>query len=276
MRIMQKEAAKQKLLDERAEQERAARRAAAHDRLLQTAASRGRVERTMSEMRSHLGVLESALDERYASLERFTTERDVRIAEAQRSAVNSSLQRASLSNSMSKMRSCLSNTSTLYVELPGVRGKKVADPALRSLLAKLDPRARGQVSLGKMKKVLGEELPPPDTGSSLNDRLRAAERRRAKGLSASHSTPSFSFGGGGGMSYEQLVALFKSADTDGSGSISKRELYRVLKAGGIGQGGVALDAFEGFDEDSDGVLSFEEFSRIAKPLAKTLGGRAER
>jgi len=66
--------------------------------------------------------------------------------------------------------------------------------------------------------------------------------------------------------YEQYVAAFQAVDVDGSGTISKRELYDVLKQAGLANGKQALEVFEGFDKDSDGQLDFEEFTRIAKIL----------
>ena len=56
-------------------------------------------------------------------------------------------------------------------------------------------------------------------------------------------------------------------DTDGSGELSKRELYKVLEDARLG--GVSEDLlrlFEGFDVNHDGKLSVEEFSRLAEAI----------
>ena len=64
----------------------------------------------------------------------------------------------------------------------------------------------------------------------------------------------------------RLWQIFQTADEDGSGSISKRELYTVLKKAGLANGKQALEVFSGFDEDDDGQLDFDEFCKIAKIL----------
>ena len=64
--------------------------------------------------------------------------------------------------------------------------------------------------------------------------------------------------------YDQYVAAFKAVDTDGSGTISKRELYAVLEKAGLTNGKQALEVFSGFDVDNDGQLDFDEFIKIAK------------
>ena len=66
--------------------------------------------------------------------------------------------------------------------------------------------------------------------------------------------------------FDQYVAAFQAVDTDGSGTISKRELYSVLQKAGLANGKQALEVFQGFDQDSDGQLDFEEFTKVAKIL----------
>mgnify|MGYP002052027820 CR=1 FL=1 len=44
--------------------------------------------------------------------------------------------------------------------------------------------------------------------------------------------------------------LFEKVDADGSGSISKRELYKVLQRAGLTNGKQVLELFQGFDADS--------------------------
>lgn len=67
---------------------------------------------------------------------------------------------------------------------------------------------------------------------------------------------------------DRLMDAFRSADADGSGTISKRELYEVLEKANLG--GAAHDdfirLFKGFDTNNDGRLSFDEFSKLANAM----------
>ena len=56
----------------------------------------------------------------------------------------------------------------------------------------------------------------------------------------------------------KMCDLFARWDVDGSGTISKRELYEVLKKAGLANGKQALEVFQGFDEDGDGSLEVDE------------------
>ncbi len=71
---------------------------------------------------------------------------------------------------------------------------------------------------------------------------------------------------------ERLVKAFLTADKDGSGAVSKRELYKVLKATGVkdlaSEAGLRL--FHEADVDGDGKLSFEEFARVARKVRPLL------
>lgn len=68
-----------------------------------------------------------------------------------------------------------------------------------------------------------------------------------------------------------LRLSFAEIDADDSGTISKRELYEVLREAGLvkGHGSInkkAVDIFQRADADSDGQLGFAEFKKIAKAL----------
>ena len=126
------------------------------------------------------------------------------------------------------------------------------------MLCGVDPDGEGHISLKSMRRTLTKLLPPVDDSAS------AAQR--AKRLT-SNSLPSLLTLEQRKMSqYDQYVAAFKAVDTDGSGTISKRELYTVLEKAGLTNGKQALEVFSGFDKDSNGSLDFEEFTKIAKIL----------
>ena len=62
------------------------------------------------------------------------------------------------------------------------------------------------------------------------------------------------------------MEAFSKVDTDGSGTISKRELMATLKLLGLKDTKTALDLFHGFDVNGDGELDFDEFEHIAKTV----------
>merc|ERR1719478_1127138 len=107
-----------------------------------------------------------------------------------------------------------------------------------------------------MRKTLTKLLPPEPEA-----------KKHAARPAASKSLPSLLTQEQRNMSqYEQYMAAFKAVDSDGSGTISKRELYAVLKTAGLANGKQALEVFSGFDEDGDGNLDFDEFAKIASIL----------
>ena len=75
--------------------------------------------------------------------------------------------------------------------------------------------------------------------------------------------------------HESLLRAFIAADADGAGAISKRELYRALRAAQLPQlaHDEALALFRQVDTDGDGKLRFDEFARLAlafRPLLESL------
>jgi len=68
--------------------------------------------------------------------------------------------------------------------------------------------------------------------------------------------------------HEALKAKFREMDTDGSGKISKRELYNTLAKTDLSNGSHALQLFQEADANADGQLNFEEFERISKEVEK--------
>lgn len=253
--ILQSEYEKQQRLDMKAAQEAEAREQLAHEKVLQEAAARNRVERTMGDLQAQLYALEGQLDARSEKVEAFCDMRQSFVNEGQRLSVQSALERSQLANSMERMRSNLTNNNTLYLELPKNR-RKVTNPELTSLLKRVDPEETCTIPLSNMRKTLTKLLPPKQelarkpkrfTSNSLPSLLTLEQKNELS-------------------RYDQFVAAFKAVDADGSGSISKRELYQVLKKAGLDNGKAALEVFNGFDVDDDGSLDFEEFTKIAKIL----------
>jgi len=251
--ILQQEAKKQAELDAKAAAEKVARAEAMRERQLQEAASRGRVERTMGDLQSQLSTLEGQLMNRTEKVITFSGHREAQMNEAQRLAVAGALERANMANSMAKMRQNLT-TAKLELEIPKDR-RDVHNPELKALLQRLDPGEEGHVTLANMRKTLTKLLPPPDTGHH----AKRITTQSMPSLSASLENLHMS-------RYERTLAAFKEIDADGSGKISKRELYKVLAKAGLSNGKQALEVFEGADADKDGQMDFEEFSTIAKAI----------
>lgn len=127
--------------------------------------------------------------------------------------------------------------------------------------------------------------PPPHPAASASATPGARRRPRAdkphRGSPARYATDSLSGAAAAeapraaGL-HSRLLSAFISADTDGSGSVSKRELYEALRAAGLH--GVAYDSglklFNQADADADGALSFEEFAKLCLKLRPLLDGPA--
>lgn len=255
MTILNLEANKQARMEQRAVAEAEARARLQEEKLYQEAAARGRVERTMGDLQAQLSALEGQLDARNERLDQFTVERDRSIEEGQRLSVHSALERSSLANSMSKMRSNLTNNGTLYLEVPNDR-RQVQNRELKALLDRVDPDGDGHISLASMRKTLTKLLPPPPDHGHRPKKMTSASLPSLLTLEQRQTL----------SQYDQYVAAFKAVDIDGSGTISKRELYTVLKTAGLTDSKQALELFDGFDRDSDGKLDLEEFMKIAKIL----------
>ena len=236
------------------------RRQAQQHALVAEAAARSRVERKMNDLVEHIVNLDSKIEERMSKVDRFSYERTLDTQEAQRLAVRLACEKSQLENAMGKMRSQLSSTSSVVLELP-VDRRHTTDPKLKELFDGVDPKAEGRISLPSVKRTIEKKLPPPK-----NPYERRVDNRPRMVTSSSAPTL-FSRKQQNAMSkYEQCVAAFKKADIDGSGTISKRELIAVLKIVGLKDMKNALDLFHGFDENGDGELDFDEFTYIAKTV----------
>ena len=65
----------------------------------------------------------------------------------------------------------------------------------------------------------------------------------------------------------KLWLAFSQADIDGSGAISKRELYSSLEALGVCPSASAfVKLFDDADANNDGAVSFEEFKELANKI----------
>ena len=127
---------------------------------------------------------------------------------------------------------------------------------LKALLDRVDPDGDGHISLASMRKTLTKLLPPPADHSRRPARMTSSSLPSLLTLEQRQTL----------SQYDQYVAAFKAVDIDNSGTISKRELYTVLKTAGLTDSKQALELFDGFDRDSDGKLDLDEFMKIAKIL----------
>lgn len=227
-------------------------------RLEHEAASRGRVESRMGDLQAKISSTDAASHERLRQAEAFASAREDRIDQSQQQAIRHALQKQTLTNSMKLMQANASKKSSLLkLELPPHIRRNVQDERLKEVLGRLDPDGSGVLKLITMGRVLtqGQDLAPPT---------------RHRGLGHSASAPTFK-PARKGAGLARLTAAFEQADTDGSGSISKRELNRVLEQAGVNRAADKLKVFKGFDHDEDGTLTFEEFKGIAKALLAQKG-----
>ena len=121
--------------------------------------------------------------------------------------------------------------------------------------------------------------PPPDEywgkgrrGKGARPGSAAARLHGDKGKHGVDATEAGSALGVQASMQERLVRAFLTADRDGTGSVSKRELYRALRAAGVKDlaSDDALRLFQEADTDGDGQLSFEEFARVARKVRPLL------
>ena len=75
------------------------------------------------------------------------------------------------------------------------------------------------------------------------------------------------------VTQEDLEALFKLADADGDGGISKEETMKYLKSQGVELDDVALDMmWQLVDLDGNGTVDMEEFKLLRFVIRKLLDG----
>ena len=90
------------------------------------------------------------------------------------------------------------------------------------MLGECDPSGEGHISLKSFQTMLKHRLPEPRPPRG----MRHAASQPALGNSKQHNLPK-------PADYDTLVAAFNTADADGSGQISKRELFALLEKNGI-------------------------------------------
>jgi len=247
-------------LELRAAEQEEARQQQIQESELMKAASRKRVESRMSEIQTHLLQLEDQLEERAAKVEVFSSARETDQQEGQRLAVRSAVERARLSNSMIQLRLCPTSHGTSHVlELPKDR-RDAHDKELKAVFDRVDPQGQGRISLPSVKKAVTKMVPSPPPPSRRPRSVTASSQSMPslyKPALKEKSTASL---------HEKCMAVFTAADTDGTGTISKRELMAALKKAGLNETRTALNMFQGFDVNDDGELTFEEFFHIAEKV----------
>jgi len=251
--ILRKEEEKDAELEKKTVQVDDARFEKQQNRLLQHAASRGRVEACMSETKAKMAHLHAAMEERYAKVTDFELQKEQHLNSAHQMAVRTGLYKQSMHFSMGRMRNeAVKPKTAVRLEVPAhIRGN-IQNPELKALLDRMDADATGRISLTSMRSVLSQdaELDKP---------------KPKRGMRHAASTPNLS-APKPQTEEEKLIAAFKDADRDNSGSISKREMFDLLQNLGIDRHSSRMKLFRGFDVDDDGVITFDEFKKIAAAL----------
>ena len=251
--IMAKEAAKQAELDRKAVQIEDARYEKQQQRLLMHAASRGRVDSSMNETKAKMEHLGQELSERFAQVEEQERQKAAHINSAHQMAVRVGLQKQSMHFSMGRMRLQVCKKQVpLRLEVPAHIRANVQNEKLKGLLDRADSKGDGQISMMKLREVLAQE-------AKLDEKKPKRGMRHAASAPALESEKTLT-------EEEKLLKAFRDADADNSGSISKREMFKLLKELGIDETSSKMSIFRGFDVDDDGIISFEEFKKIAAAL----------
>jgi Ca2+-binding EF-hand superfamily protein len=187
---------------------------------------------------THLLQLEDQLEERAAKVEVFSSARETDQQEGQRLAVRSAVERARLSNSMIQLRLCPTSHGTSHVlELPKDR-RDAHDKELKAVFDRVDPQGQGRISLPSVKKAVTKMVPSPPPPSRRPRSVTASSQSMPslyKPALKEKSTASL---------HEKCMAVFTAADTDGTGTISKRELMAALKKAGLNETRTALNMFQ--------------------------------
>ena len=143
-----------------------------------------------------------------------------------------------------------------------------------------DGSARRSASPQRASPAGGDGPPPPNAANAETSPLRVNKRGGIVAVTAAPAAAQAQAAPSPRQQearrlHEALLRAFIAADADGAGSISKRELYRALRAAQLPQlaHDEALALFRQVDTDGDGKLRFDEFARLAlafRPLLESL------
>lgn len=233
-----------------------ARRQQQVESLHQQAAARERSERALGSLQAELAEREDANAARMAKVDRLQLEREQEIEYCRLATRRLAADRANLSNSIVRLRTATNMASSdpsLAIDMPKERRRAVQDIGLSTLFDRVDPYSEGRIALPLVKKRLGKMLQQPQPTAK---RAIGGIASPYAAVKPSKSMPSLlpSDKGKPASLHDKCVEAFKSCDTDGSGTISKRELITVLRSMGLKDTKNALQLFDGFDADGNAEL----------------------
>jgi len=250
--ILRKEAQKQAELDRKAVEIDDVRYERQQERLKQHAASRGRVDQRMGETKAKMEHLEQSMGERYAKVEEFELLKATHVHSAHQMAVRSGLHKQSMHYAMQNMREQAAKAQTVVrLDVPPHIRANIQNEQLRTLLDRMDEKGEGQISLKSMRTVLAQDA-------------KLDQPKPKRGMRHAQSQPTMSLKGK--SDEEKLIDAFREADKDSSGTISKREMFGLLERIGIDRHSSRMKLFRGFDVDDDGIITFDEFKKLAAAL----------
>lgn len=74
----------------------------------------------------------------------------------------------------------------------------------------------------------------------------------------------------------RVIDLFREADANSDGTLTRKELAEVLRGAGLSTADVDMDAFfESLDENADGRISYDEMTRALRKVRADANGAAE-
>lgn len=128
---------------------------------------------------------------------------------------------------------------------------------LRSLFQKVDTHNIGEVSLSQMMKVLRASPASPTSGHKWVEKVVHMIDSEQKGKIAYTEFLAAVMDPNIEDRKDLALAAFRGFDLDGSGSLSHKELRRVIESGG-------KDLIDKGDKNGDGELDFEEFVSLLR------------
>lgn len=266
-------------MQRRAHEQEQLRRERQYERNLLMAAQKQRTEHSMLQLQGRLDNLDRMITARTERSDLLERAKQAKIEEQRRLSRSVSLNRHALSNSIKKMQNSRSNPD-LKISIPARVRRSLEKPELRSFFEACDPEGKGIVTLGTVRNLLAEaracvSIDPLEDSSPHRSLAKMGSPKRLL-FSLSSEKLLLNPAVDHDDKFEVLYRAFKEVDTDGSGFISKRELYSVLEKAGMTQPGpnamsstAFLHTFEGFDVSGDAKISFEEFIPFAQAIVKS-------